>query len=69
MGRFGVLVARNPRALASSATSLTYSSKRVAVLCLGDSDLNLMVNLLDSGRRPIEVLRKTYVEFTRRLPK
>ncbi len=70
MGRFGVLVARNPppaRVLRNIVD--LHSSKRAAILCLDDSDLDLMINLLDSGRRPIEALRKKYVEFTRRLPK
>jgi hypothetical protein len=70
MGRFGVLVARTPpRANVQRNIVDLHSSKRAAVLCLDDSDLDLMVALLDSGRRPIEALRKKYVEFTRRLPK
>jgi hypothetical protein len=70
MGRFGVLLARTPpRANVQRNIIDLHSSKRCAVLCLDDSDLDLMVNLLDSGRRPIEALRKKYVEFTRRLPK
>lgn len=70
MGRFGVLVARTtpPKNVQTNIVDL-HSSKRAAILCLDDSDLELMVNLLDSGRRPIEALRKKYVEFTRRLPK
>jgi hypothetical protein len=70
MGRLGVLVARNPpKANVQRNIVDLHSSKRHAVLCLDDSDLDLMVALLDSGRRPIEALRKKYVEFTRRLPK
>lgn len=70
MGRFGVLVARTPpRTNVQRNIVDLHSSKRAAVLCLDDSDLDLMVNLLDSGRRPIEALRKKYVEFTRKLPK
>ncbi|MGN5734991.1 hypothetical protein [Arthrobacter psychrochitiniphilus] len=70
MGRFGILVVRTA-ARASVQRNIVdlHSSKRAAIICLDDSDLNLMVNLLDSGRRPIEALRKKYVEFTRRLPK
>ncbi len=70
MGRFGVLVARTPPSASVQRNIVDlHSSKRAAVLCLDDSDLDLMVSLLDSGRRPIEGLRKKYVEFTRRLPK
>lgn len=70
MGRFGVLVARRPPPANVQRNIVDlHSSKRAAILCLDDSDLDLMVNLLDSGHRPIEALRKKYVEFTRRLPK
>jgi hypothetical protein len=44
-----------------------HSSKRAAIICLDDSDIELMVQLLDSGRSPVEALRKKHVEFTRRL--
>ena len=70
MGRFGVLLGRKPpKAPIQRNIVDLHSSKRRAVLCLDDSDLDLMVALLESGRRPIEALRKKYVEFTRRLPK
>jgi hypothetical protein len=70
MGRLGVLVARMPpRTPVLRNIVDLHSSKRAAVLCLDDSDLDLMVSLLESGRPPIEALRKKYVEFTRRLPK
>lgn len=70
MGRLGVLVARNPpKAHVQRNIVDLHSSKRRGVLCLDDSDLDLMTALLDSGRRPIEALRKKYVEFTRLLPK
>lgn len=70
MGRLGVIVARNPPKTSVQRNIVDlHSSKRCAVLCLDDSDLDLMVALLDSGRRAIEALRKKHVEFTRRLPK
>ena len=70
MGRLGILVARHPPKSSVQRNIIDlHSSKRRAVLCLDDSDLDLMVALLDSGRRPIEALRKKYVEFTRLLPK
>lgn len=70
MGRFGVLVARKPpKASVQRNIVDLHSSKRAAILCLDDSDLDLMGSLLESGRHPVEALRKKYVEFTRRLPK
>ena len=70
MGRFGILVARKPpRAAVQRNIVDLHSSRRAAILCLDDSDLDLMVSLLESGRHPIEAIRKKYVEFTRKLPK
>jgi hypothetical protein len=70
MGRLGVIVARKPPKTSVQRNIVDlHSSKRCAVLCLDDSDLDLMVALLDSGRPAIEALRKKYVEFTRKLPK
>jgi hypothetical protein len=70
MGRFGVIVARHPPKTSVWRNIVDlHSSKRCAVLCLDDSDLDLMVALLDSGRPAIEALRKKHVEFTRKLPK
>jgi hypothetical protein len=69
-GRFGVLVTRNPlpSAVRTNIVDL-HSSKRAAILWLDDSDFELMIELLDSGRRPIEALKKRFLEFTRLLPK
>jgi hypothetical protein len=70
MGKFGVLLTRNPPSASVQRNIIDlHSSKRSAILCLDDSDLDLMFNLLDSGRSPIEALRKKHVEFTRKLPK
>jgi len=70
IGRFGFLVTRNPtpQAVLRNTVDL-HSSKRCIVLCLSDIDIDLMINMLASGRRPVEVLKKKYVEFTRLLPK
>jgi hypothetical protein len=69
MGHYGILLARTPPpgSVQRNIVDL-HSSKRVAVICLDDSDIELMVQLLDSRRQPIEALRKKHVEFTRRLP-
>ena len=70
MGKYGILLARTPppRSVQRNIIDL-HSSKRNAIIWLDDSDIDLMVQMLDSGRRPIDVLRKKYVEFTRQLPK
>lgn len=70
MGKCGILLARRPppRNVQQNIIDL-HSSKRAVIICLDDSDVDLMVQLLDSHRRPAEALKKRYVEFTRRLPK
>ena len=70
IGRFGVILSRNPapRAVRTNMVDL-HSSKRCIVLVLDDSDLDLMVTVLESKRRPVEVLKKRFAEFTRELPK
>lgn len=70
MGKFGVLLTRMPppRNVARNIIDL-HSSKRAVVLCLDDSDLALMFSLFDSGRPPVEALRKKHVKFARSLPK
>jgi hypothetical protein len=69
MGRFGILLARTPPRLSVRRNIVDlHSSKRFAIICLDDSDIDLMVQLLGAHRRPVEVLRKRYVEFTRLLP-
>jgi hypothetical protein len=69
-GRFGILVTRNPasKAVLKNTVDL-HSSKRCMILCLDDSDVDLMLNLLEADREPAEVVKKKYVEFTRLLPK
>lgn len=69
-GRFGILVTRNPtpKAVVRNLVDL-HSSKRVIILCLDDSDIELMFSLLDAGMDPVDVIKKRYVEFVRLLPK
>lgn len=69
-GRFGILVTRNSasKAILKNTVDL-HSSKRCMILCLDDSDMELMLNLLEASREPAEVVKKKYVEFTRLLPK
>ena len=69
-GRFGILVTRNPtpKAVQRNIVDL-HSSKRVTILCLNDRDLELMLSLIESNRDPTEVIKRSFVEFTRLLPK
>jgi len=69
-GKFGILVTRNPmpKAVQRNAVDL-HSSKRVAIVCLDDRDLELMLSMAEAGRNPADVVKKKFVEFTRLLPK
>jgi hypothetical protein len=68
-GRLGVLVSRGepPSAVRRNIADL-YSAKKVAIVCLTDKDLDLMLRVLGTTRRPIDVIKKKYVEFVRTLP-
>jgi hypothetical protein len=69
MGSYGILLSRMPppRSVQRNIIDL-HSSKRAAIICLDDTDMDLMVQMLDSGRRPVDVVRKQYIEFTRQMP-
>jgi len=69
-GRLGVLVTRNPvpRHIQKNLVDL-WSSQRKCILVITDEDLKLMVSVFESKQRmPIEVLKRSYVEFMRKLP-
>lgn len=68
-GCFGILMTRNvaPTSVLKNTVDL-HSAKRCVILCLDDSDIELMINLAESGRRPLEAIKKKFVEFTRLLP-
>jgi hypothetical protein len=69
-GRFGVLVTRSspPRRIEKNLVDL-WSGQRRCIIVLTDEDLDLMVTLFESRQRvPIEVLKRSYVQFTRLLP-
>ncbi len=69
-GRFGVLVTRHPTPAAVQRNIVDlHSSKRAAIVCLNDRDLELMFALAEAGRPPSDVVKKAFVEFTRLLPK
>lgn len=69
-GRFGILVTRNPlpRAMQQNLIDL-WSGQRRCILALTDADVKMMVDVFESKQRhPIEVIKKAYIEFTRKLP-
>ena len=69
-GRLGVLVTRHPTPAAVQRNLVDlHSAKRIAILCLNDRDIELMLAMVDSGRHASEVLKKSFVDFTRLLPK
>lgn len=70
-GNVGILLTRMPapRSVLQNTVDL-HSSTRKVILCLSDSDLELMFEccLTTSARRPIDVIKRAYIEFTRMLP-
>ena len=69
-GRFGVLVTRNrlPLAMLQNTVDL-WAGQRRCILALADQDLELMTTLFESRqRRPIDVLKARYIQFTRACP-
>lgn len=69
-GRFGVLVTRTaPEPSLQKNLVDLWSGQRRCILVLTDIDIELMVTLFESHQRlPIEVLKKSYVDFSRLLP-
>lgn len=69
-GAFGILITRNvlPRAMFRNTIEL-WSGQRRCIIALTDTDLELMVEVYDSKQRtPIEVLKRSYIEFRRACP-
>jgi len=69
-GSFGIIMTRNrPKKSVMQHTIDLWSGQRKCILIMDDSDLELMVNLYESKQRdPIEVIKRKYVEFTRKCP-
>ena len=69
-GRFGVILTRNPAPKAVYKNTIDlWSGQRRCILVLTDEDIQLVGKLYESKqRRPIEVLKKKYVEFSRDCP-
>jgi hypothetical protein len=69
-GAFGVLVTRHPlpRAMFRNTIEL-WAGQRRCIIALTDADLELMVGVYESKQRsPIEVLKRSYIEFRRACP-
>lgn len=69
-GRFGILFTRNkPSKQMLQNTIDLWSGQRRCILIMTDDDLKLMQNInSNEQRKPIEVIKKKYVEFTRLCP-
>ncbi len=70
LGGFGVLVTRHPlQKKVMKRTINLWAGQRRAVVTLTDTDLEMMVNLYESKqRKPLDVLKKKYVEYRRECP-
>ena len=69
-GRFGVILTRNPpkKNIFKNTIDL-WAGQRRCIICLTDSDVQMMANVYESKQRdPIEVIKKKYVEFIRACP-
>jgi hypothetical protein len=69
-GRFGVFVTRHPlpKAMLQSTIDL-WSGPRKCIVTMTDHDLETMVALFEGKQRPpLDVLKKCYVEFMRKVP-
>lgn len=69
-GRFGIIITRNPPPKSIYRNSIDlWSGQRRCILILHDEDLKLMCQLYESGqRRPLDLIKKRYIEFTRDCP-
>jgi hypothetical protein len=69
-GAFGVLVTRHPLSRAMFANTIElWSGQRRCIISLTDADLELMVELFESRQRePIDVLKRSYIDFRRKCP-
>jgi len=69
-GRFGIIITRNqpPRSIHRNTIDL-WSGQRRCILILTDQDLKLMCQLYESKQRlPIDVIKRTFIEFLRGCP-
>jgi hypothetical protein len=70
LGKFGVLVTRNPlpKNLVKNTIDL-WAGQRKCIIALTDEDLKTMVSVYETKqRKPVEVLKRAYIEFIRACP-
>lgn len=69
-GKFGIIFTRNkPSKQILQNTIDLWSGQRRCILIMDDTDLELMCSCNDNKQRsPIEVIKKKYIEFTRKCP-
>ena len=69
-GRFGIIITRNqpPKNIYRNTIDL-WSGQRRCILILTDQDIKLMCQLYESKQRlPIDVIKRTFIEFLRDCP-
>ncbi len=69
-GNFGILITRNPlpKAIFKNTIDL-WSGQRKCIISLTDEDLAMMVNIFeDKHRKPMDVIKKKFIEFMRLCP-
>jgi hypothetical protein len=69
-GKFGILFTRNkaPNNIFKNTIDL-WAGQRRCILIMDDEDLKLMCEVYESKQRlPVEVIKKKYIEFTRKCP-
>ena len=69
-GGFGIFITRNPlsRAMEKNVIDL-WSGQRKCIIVLTDKDIELMVSIFEDKQRiPIEVIKRSYIRFTRKCP-
>ena len=70
LGKFGVLVTRTPLKKARLQSTIDlWSGQRRSIVTLTDADVEQMVEVFESKQRsPLDVLKRSYVEFRRKCP-
>lgn len=70
LGKFGVLVTRNPLSNARMQSTIDlWSGQRRCIVALTDADLEQMVEVFESRQRdPLDIIKKKYIEYRRKCP-
>lgn len=70
LGRFGIIITRNriKKSIQKNIIDL-WSGQRRCILVLTDDDIEMMVDIFEQKQRiPLDVLKKVFIEFSRRCP-